>query len=84
MRYDVKTIRKALNDLPFPFWVRKWRDGEIWVGAEHGSESKCTAIVTALEGAGYFCVTYGKPGTEGQWVVEIITPVQPVTTPDAG
>lgn len=54
MATKATVIRKALRGLEFPFWVRAWRDGEIWAGPKNGfSSSQVEALETALLEAGY-------------------------------
>lgn len=64
-------IRKEIGDIGFPYHVRKWRDGEIWVMPEFGSLDRCEQLCNALHVAGYRTAMNGKPGTAGQWVIEV-------------
>lgn len=65
-------IRKALSGLPFKHWVREWRDGEIWAGAELASEARMNAIADALQASGFKTHCAGMPGTSGEYIVEIV------------
>lgn len=67
----VSDIRKEIGVLDFEFWVRRWKDGQTWVGAVHGSEARKDALVLRLSDLGYLPVCNGTPGTSGAYVVEI-------------
>ncbi len=71
MAKTAKQIRKDIGDVGFKFWVRRWRDGEVWVGAEYASEARRDALSSRLKDAGYTVRHIGKPGTSGEYVIDI-------------
>ncbi len=68
---SVTEIRKEIGVLDFEFWVRRWKDGETWVGAVHGSDFRKDVLVLRLSELGYLPVCKGTPGTSGAYIVEI-------------
>jgi predicted TIM-barrel enzyme len=70
--HSANEIRKAIDHLQFNVWVRCWADGVIWCGAEYGSEMRSREIEAALARAGYQTRRSGRPGTSGEYIVEIV------------
>ena len=67
-----RQIRKDIGDVGFEFWVRCWRDGEVSVGAIHAAAHRRDALSERLTEKGYRVQHVGKPGTSGEYVLEII------------
>lgn len=72
--YDV---RKAIDSLPGA-WVRVYKDGQCWAGARGNGyptgETGKRLMLDAkrrLEAAGYRCECNGKPGTSGEFIIEV-------------
>lgn len=71
-----RTIRKHIQEDPnvdFGFWVRAWGDGDVWVGPNHDGpeQGRCEKLCARLTALGYEPQMNGKPGTSGEWVIEI-------------
>lgn len=64
-------LREAIGDVGFDFWVRVWKDGDIWVGPAHYSAARRDALVTRLRSLGYRTECNGKSGTSGEGIVEV-------------
>ena len=62
----------ASPEIDFDFWVRKWRDGGVWVGPNYGSARRCEVLCSRLHALGYETAMNGKPGTSGEYVIEIV------------
>ncbi|QIG67923.1 hypothetical protein EVB53_121 [Rhizobium phage RHph_Y60] len=62
-------IRKAIGDVGFPYSIRKWRDGEIWVSPNYGTEERCALLCEKLNQIGFETIREGKSGTAGYWII---------------
>lgn len=67
-------LREAIGDVGFPFWVRCYRDGDMWVGAMHFSPERRDALKAKLEAKGFRTACNGRPGTSGEGIVEVFLP----------
>jgi len=81
MRNNARAIRKIIRHIENA-WVREYSNGTIAAGAGHGlgpgytSESGMREVRQALEAAGYRCEANGKPGTEGQFILDVFAPLE--------
>jgi hypothetical protein len=67
-----RTIRAAIGDPGFEYYVRKWKDGSIWVGAQYFASQKRTEILfEILKNLGYSPKMEGQIGTVGQYILKI-------------
>jgi hypothetical protein len=71
MKPATKHLRDAVKHIDGA-WVRVFPSGTAaWAGAERNRAS-CMAVRAALEARGYRCECRGKPGTEGEYIVDVI------------
>lgn len=65
-------IRRQLKPfLDFDFWVRDFKNGNVWVAPSYGSAKRMESIVDALRFLGYDPKTNGTPGTSGAHIVDL-------------
>lgn len=65
-------LRRVIDKgTPYPemIWVRVWRDGTMNVGAR--TKLAMLDALAALERAGYRCELNGRPGTSGEYVIDV-------------
>lgn len=66
------SLRRRVGQLSFDYYIRVWRDGEIWINAaEHPSTVKTNELTMHLSDLGIRWKLAGKPGTEGAFIVNI-------------
>ena len=73
MKPKVKALREALKHIDGA-WVRAWRDGTVWAGVHGLGEGPdgMERVATALTKAGYQVKCNGKPGTAGEYIVDVL------------
>jgi len=79
VRYAItRKLRPILAGLPFKTWIRGARDGTAWVGPEYAfNMAKSEEIAALLRRHGFACELKGKPGTSGQYIVDVSGPATP-------
>ena len=71
----VLELRRVLkNRVDFPIWVRAIDDKVVWVGAEYASLRRMELICAELTKLGYSFECNGKPGTEGEDIIDVLYP----------
>jgi hypothetical protein len=65
-----KEIRKVIGHIPGA-WVRCWRSGEVWAGCHGDSKVRSDRVREALEAAGYRCSMDGRPGSAGEFIINV-------------
>jgi len=80
MRNNARAIRKIIGHIPGA-WVREYADGSIWASGTGGIGKSSSAdgmheVKHALEAAGYRCEVTGKPGTSGEFVLDVFPPLE--------
>lgn len=71
MNARTKALRAIVRTLRWPefVWVRVWKDGTTNVGARN--RRAMLDALRALEAAGYVCECNGKPGTSGEFTIDV-------------
>jgi len=78
IRPHARAIRKIIAHIPGA-WVREYHDGMIAASCSGAIGRTNTArgmaeVRAALEAAGYRCEANGKPGTSGQFTLDVFPP----------
>lgn len=69
-------LRKKIADDPnitFNFWVRRWRDGMISVGAEYYRAERTQKLYNRLVELGYTPSLTCKQGTAGEGIIDLVS-----------
>lgn len=69
----VKALRAAVKDISGA-WIRRWKDGTIWAGHTSNTEMTMFRLKATLEAAGFVCHCNGKPGTAGEFIIDVEQP----------
>jgi hypothetical protein len=68
---DARKLRKEIGDIGFEYSVRRWRDGSVWVIPTLGRRDRTEQLALVLNDLGYRTECNGKPGTAGQFIVDV-------------
>lgn len=71
--HTVKDLRAAVKGISGA-WIRRWRDGTIWAGHLSHTELTMFQVKAAIEKAGFICRCNGKPGTSGEFIIDVTKP----------
>ncbi len=66
-------LRKQLNIFVASdiYWVRKYRDGKIWIGPNFSSEKTFNILKEVLTKLQFKFKCEGKKGTVGEYIIEL-------------
>lgn len=70
---QARQIREIIKEFDGA-WVRVWRDGKIWCGLHNSTGWGLGALKDRLEDRGYRVEQNGKPGTEGEFILDVFMP----------
>ncbi len=75
MRKTTRELKRVLRDYPHKTWCRTWNDGEIWVGIDSGlAKHRTPELAEFLNERGYRAEMNGKPGTSGEFIIDVTIP----------
>lgn len=66
---NARQLRKEIGETGFEYWVRQWKNGDMWVSARWRSDHN--ELVNRLTELGYRVECNGKPGTAGEHIIEV-------------
>ncbi len=66
----VKVLRASVKGISGA-WLRRWKDGTIWAGHTSQTEMTMLRVKAAIEKAGFICHCNGRPGTAGEFIIDV-------------